>query len=489
MSPLACRIALLLTLASSVRVGAQEPAGVARSLAVQDAQRRGRDLVQQGKPLDAVSVLEEQLPYINGNSSYLGTLREAYGEAIKSLQLSHQADRAADIRQRLQVLERTAGQPDSGGDAAHSKPPAVPTAALTAAERAFADQRYREANEFFAKASIESPSVAKSHAAQWAYCKLFVVHERLTKSEAKLSSTALGELESDATAAMNMASADTKLTSFGKTVLDDVRRRKSESGPAAIAIKHTDAGQDGWIRAESVNVRLHHRCSRERAEQIARAIENARAAAILKWVGESRGSWEPICDVYLHANASDYASSTGKGETSPGHATYQVQNGSVVRRRLDLRADDPNLLTGLIPHETTHLVLGELFADAPLPRWADEGMAVLAEPRSQIDRYAKTLHRCRAQGELVHLAQLLQRSDYPEAAGITAFYVESVSVVDFLVAERGPKVFVQFLRDAQRGKLDSALQKHYECRTVTELESRWLRQLFPSEVIRASSGK
>ena len=81
-------------------------------------------------------------------------------------------------------------------------------------------------------------------------------------------------------------------------------------------------------------------------------------------------------------------------------------------------------------------MLGALLPDAPPPRWADEGMAVLAEPRSQVERFGRTLHRCRAQGELVHLSQLMQRSDYPPAATITAFYVESVSIVEFLVAER-----------------------------------------------------
>jgi hypothetical protein len=489
MSPSIRRIALIFPVIIVVHAAAQEPAGVARSLAVQDAQRRGRDLLQKGKALEAVGILEEQLPHIDGNASYLGTLREAYGEAIKALQLSHKNDEAAGLQKRLQVLERSGGKPDSCRENGQCKPETPVSSALAAAERAFAAKQYREANELFAKAHSEYAGIAKTHGGPWAYCKLFVVHERLTVSETAISGSTLTELESEATAAMSMASADTKLTSFGKSVLEDVRRRKQDAAANVIEIKHLEADKDGWQRAESANLRVHHRQSRERAEQIVRAIENARTAAIMKWAGESLGSWSPLCDVYLHATAADYASSTGKGEASPGHATYQLQNGAVIRRRLDLRADDPNLLTGLIPHETTHLVLGDLFADAPLPRWADEGMAVLAEPRSQVERYAKTLHRCRAQGELVHLVQLLQRSDYPEAAGITAFYVESVSVVDFLVELRGPKVFVQFLKDAQRGKLEAALQKHYECRTVAELEGRWLRHLFPSEVIRASSGK
>jgi hypothetical protein len=491
------RFAPLFVLCLAQAAIAQPPAttGVSRSLAVQDALRRGRDLIQSGQAIEAVALLEEQLPHINGNLTFLSLLREAYGESIKKLQLDHKQEKAAELQKRLQILERGPTPPSAvRGTPADVDPlqptpkrdGSVPTGSLAAAEKAFSERRFREANDLFARSFTESPAVAKSHAGEWGYCKLFVVHERLTREDAALEPAALSELESDVAAALNMASSDVKLVSFGKQVLDDVRRRKSTAIVVSFEIKHLERGTDGWARTETPNFRLYHAQSRERAEQIVRTAENARAAAILKWSGESRGSWKPVCEAFLHANAADYARATGKGEKSPGHATYQLQGGAVVHRRLDLRADEPNLLTNIVPHETTHLVLGELFGDVPPPRWADEGIAVLAEPRSQFERYARTLHRCRAQGELVHLGQLMNLSDYPEAAGITAFYVESVSIVDFLVGERDPKTLVQFLREAQRGKLDAALQKHYQCSTVAELEARWLRKLFPSEVTRAS---
>jgi hypothetical protein len=487
---------LILCFAQSAIAQPAATTAVSNSLAVQDALRRGRDLIQNGQAIEAVTLLEEQLPYINGNMTFLSLLREAYGESIKKLQLEHKQDQAEELQKRMQILERGPMTPSAVRGAPADDDPlqqsprrggAATMGSLAAAEKAFAERRFREANDLFTRVFAESPAVAKSHASEWGYCKLFVVHDRLTREDATLEPAALSELESDVAAALNLASSDVKLVSFGKQVLDDVRRRKSTAIVVSVEIKHLERGTDGWLRAETPNFRLYHAQPRDRAEQIVRAAENARAAAILKWAGESHGSWNPVCDVFLHANAADYARATGKGEKSPGHATYQLQGSTVVRRRLDLRADEPNLLTNIVPHETTHLVLGELFGDAPPPRWADEGIAVLAEPRSQFERYARTLHRCRAQGELVHLAQLMNLSDYPDAAGITAFYVESVSIVDFLVAERDPKTLVHFLREAQRGKLDAALQKHYQCSSVAELEARWLRKLFPSEVTRASS--
>jgi tetratricopeptide (TPR) repeat protein len=500
MAPHVRRFTLVLVVSLNLSAPAQPPASpaVAKALAVQDALRRGRELIQQGQALEAVALLEEQLPFINGNSNYLGLLREAYGEAIKKLQLEHKDEQAAELQKRSKILERSAGRPETvrGASADGAAYPAAqctvpPTAeaSLAAADKAFAERRYRQANELFAKAFAECPCVKTSHGGPWAYCKLHTVHERLTRDEDTLDAAKLGDCELEIAAALSMSTSDSKLTGFGKQLLDDIRRRKGSIVSVKVEVKHVERGADGWARAETPNFRLLHAQPRERAEQIVRAAENARASAILKWAGESRGAWNPVCEIFLHATAAEYARDTGKGEQSPGHATYQLQGGSIVRRRLDLRADDPNLISHVVPHETTHLVLGDLFGEAPLPRWADEGMAVLAEPRSQVERYARTLHRCRAQGELVHLAQLMQRSDYPEAAGITAFYVESVSIVDYLVGERDAKTLVQFLRDIQRGKVDAALQEHYQCSSVAELEARWLRKLFPGEIARASAGQ
>ena len=87
------------------------------------------------------------------------------------------------------------------------------------------------------------------------------------------------------------------------------------------------------------------------------------------------------------------------------------------------------------------------------------------------------------------LAQILGRADYPDKSLITAFYVESVSVVDYLVAEKGPRAFTQFLRDVQQSGLETALERHYGCHTVAELEKRWRIRLFAEADARAAAGR
>ena len=48
-------------------------------------------------------------------------------------------------------------------------------------------------------------------------------------------------------------------------------------------------------------------------------------------------------------------------------------------------ADIDRILASGLPHEVTHVILADLFPQQQIPRWADEGMAVLTEPREKID--------------------------------------------------------------------------------------------------------
>ena len=84
---------------------------------------------------------------------------------------------------------------------------------------------------------------------------------------------------------------------------------------------------------------------------------------------------------------------TGQPETSPGFSTMGVSGGQIVTRRVNLRADHPQMLAAILPHEVTHVVLADVFTEQQIPRWADEGMAVLAEPATEQAGRAADLQR------------------------------------------------------------------------------------------------
>jgi hypothetical protein len=152
-----------------------------------------------------------------------------------------------------------------------------------------------------------------------------------------------------------------------------------------------------------------------------------------------------------------------------------VTGGKPTRRRIDLAGDNPQLLTAALPREVTHVVLADLFPDPLLPRWADEAMAILAEPRANVDRYLRAVPRCRRDGQLFAVGSLLTSSDFPAASAVTGFYVESVSLVSMLVSDRGEKAFSIFLKDAPRYGYEKALLRNYQIKSFQELQERWQR--------------
>lgn len=465
-------LALAWLLVAGVAFAGDPPKVINDTLAIQDAMRQGRELLTRGEAAKAVELLERHLTKVSGDPAYLTLLKDAYRAHLKDLQLANKTETCELFRKRLALIDQGINSPalpkpevvrgarpdeDPFGQVPLSDK-AESSELLAMAGEAFVGKKYTEAEELFARSQAAGASLSADHKKQWAYCKLSGVVAKV--NDARPHPRA--ELDRCVRDALTLADGDAKLVAFGAELTKEIASR---------------GGPEGWTKVEGANFRVFHRGQAELAEQVAKLAEQHRTAAFTKWATVPKTSWQPVCEVYLYPSADDYAKSTGQAPTAPGHSTIKAKGGQVLARRMDLRADEPNLLGSVLPHETTHVVLGDLFADVSLPRWADEGMAVLAEPRAQIERYGKTLMSCRQRGQLLPLATILGKSEeYPEAATITVFYVESVSVVEFLVNQRGPAAFVAFAREAGGG-LDAALTKHYSIRNVAELQDKWLRAI------------
>ncbi|HVS39452.1 MAG TPA: hypothetical protein VMS17_28095 [Gemmataceae bacterium] len=252
----------------------------------------------------------------------------------------------------------------------------------------------------------------------------------------------------------------------------------AESSPT-VEVRCTPR-QDGdeWAVARTANFCIYHNQSREVAEKAARIVETVRAAAAKKWFGEPLPTWDEPCSIYLYASAADYSLATGQPPQMAGHSTFDLRDGRVVGRRIDLHCDDPNALVGVLPHEATHVVLAGRFGDRRLPHWADEGMAVLSEPRDHVDLHLRNLPRHRRNDELFPVEQLMEMDGYPDGRYIGAFYAESVSLVKFLSDEKGPKVFARFLREGMDDGYEAALKKEYDINGFDDLQQCWQRYAF-----------
>jgi hypothetical protein len=210
------------------------------------------------------------------------------------------------------------------------------------------------------------------------------------------------------------------------------------------------------------------------AERVARLAENVRAEQTRRWAGSSPvGPWSPRCDIYLYPTREIFQQQTGQPLSSPGFSTMGLNSGRVVARRVNLRVDQENLLTAILPHEVTHVVLADLFTTQQVPRWADEGMAVLSEPSNEQARRALDLVRPLSSGQLFKVQDLMVM-DYPNGQYWNLYYAQSVSLTRYLVELASPSQFVQFVQSSQRNGVENELRRMYKIEGYADLQKRWL---------------
>ncbi|HZU34386.1 MAG TPA: hypothetical protein VFA18_00675 [Gemmataceae bacterium] len=249
---------------------------------------------------------------------------------------------------------------------------------------------------------------------------------------------------------------------------NDVTAIKPKAAP--VSIHHWDQTWNGWSVSESTHFRIFHQDSPRLAEKVARIAEETRDTVQQKWFGKN-SPWNSRCEIFLYPSAEDYSWATGAAPVSPGHSSFRVDHGRVYYRRIDLRCDDSRLLRAVLPHETTHTVLAGMFGDQQVPRWVDEGIAVLSEPPDMIRRHLVSLPQWQRNGMLFSSREIMEAHDYPDPRGVAMFYAQSVSLVQFL-SQRDPQQFVRFVRYGLQQGFEKALTDYYNW-DYDQLEDHW----------------
>jgi len=386
-------------------------------------------------------------------------------------------------------------------------PPTVesPTAATPTAEAdaAFRAGRYDEAGKAYAALARAHrlPAGRRDH---WAYCRMAAVVRRINAAPAGAAEWA--ELHAE----IGRIRALSPKNWFGEYLRNLIAQRSgparpgelvlrgaSPEEPAAPAVRRRPAGpvklaraeapaapaippapdpaapQIKWQVRQSANFCVFH-ADPALAERVAAVAEATREAQGKRWLGAARRpGWTPKCDLYLYPTAADFAKATGEPEESPGVTRMGQNHGRIISRQVHLRADHPNVATAILPHEVTHVVIGDLFPTKPPPRWADEGMAVLAEPAAEQRNRARDLVEPLKKGRVFRVEQLVAL-DCPDGPYWPLYYAQSVSLTRFLIDQGTPARFVQFLQDAERNGFEAELRRAYKIDGTNDLHKRWL---------------
>jgi hypothetical protein len=175
----------------------------------------------------------------------------------------------------------------------------------------------------------------------------------------------------------------------------------------------------------------------------------------------------------LHPTDDAYLGAVGaQGRNTLASALVDRRSADVCLRRIDVRATRPDWVDKALAHELAHLVLADRFSGRELPRWIDEGVAVLADPPEKRARHLQTFHEALCRGAHFRLLELFALDDYPPADRWGTFYGQSASLVDYLVDQTGPERFVEFVELALAQGYEQALRQTQGL-GIAELERRW----------------
>ncbi|MCS6866869.1 MAG: hypothetical protein RMJ56_13770 [Gemmataceae bacterium] len=493
-------LVILSTLVMPLVLQATEPevSPVEKQLAIQAAMVSARQALDRHHPAEAIAVLEEKLAYADGHKAFLNLLREAYRAEIRQLEQSPptNAQRLAHMKRKLALLEGSEtvslpapspapvvpSSPDTAPPVGSVVPASTPLAitspspgpsrpGLDEAIAAFNQQNFAQAEKLFAQLGAAKLSTQQKSA--WAYCRIKLAADRLNSPSCDAPTAAA--LADEVAAALELITDNAKLLAVGRDVLQAAQTKAHGAKPASPRPVGSSIHPGSSDVYETASFRVHHGGRPELGEQLAKAAEANRQRIFERWSGPPGGAWEPKCDIVLHTDAAAYARATGQPAVLTGHATVKLVNHRPTERRIDLRADDDALLANTLPRQLTHVILADLFPTSPPPKWAMEGMAILAGSPEEIRRYHQTLPRCARENELRSLAALLELKDIP-TEGITGFYCQSVSLTEYLIGRGGERNFKIFLNDAQRYGLLQALKRQYGIDNIAALEQAWKRE-------------
>jgi hypothetical protein len=246
----------------------------------------------------------------------------------------------------------------------------------------------------------------------------------------------------------------------------------------SIAICRSACASGSFWIAESPNFRIFW-CGPDATDlrELAETCERSASALRERWLGgQSHQSWVPKCDVVVHRGVAEYLRCLGPGsEQTSGCSTIQFDQGRVIARRLDLRADARDWKSDCLPHELTHVVLADRFTQVRIPPWADEGIAILAESPNKLNRRLAELRRAGTVGTLYSVRDLTNVRSCPAAELRDAFYGQSVVLTRLFLEWGTREQFLRFVATTQIKGIDTALREAYPNHQLNELERRLRR--------------
>jgi len=206
--------------------------------------------------------------------------------------------------------------------------------------------------------------------------------------------------------------------------------------------------------------------SEQLAERMGQWAEYYRKAKAVEWLGSEMPPWPQRCPLQIKVTFG----------SSGGATSFDFRGGVYLPIGMEVEGKMDRIVSSVLPHEVTHTVMAHYFG-RPVPRWADEGGAVLSEDEQERQQHEGEVRRIiGGKTRAIPLRRLFGLKEYPR--DMIVLYAEGYSVSSLLVSKSSRGAFLAFVADGMgTGGWDRALQTHYRIRSVEALEEEWLATL------------
>ena len=201
------------------------------------------------------------------------------------------------------------------------------------------------------------------------------------------------------------------------------------------------------------------------ATQVSQEAERLRRDLAIHWLGEELPPWSRRCPIQV---------TSGPKLGAGGETRFTLYSGNVGDWQMSVQGTPERILDSVLPHEITHTILASHFAplNVHVPRWADEGACTTVEHDSEQNKHKKMLVDFMRSGRAMPFNRMFTLKDYPD--DILPLYAQGHSVVEFLIAQSGPKEFVNFLHQGMQSRSwEAAVRDHYGYQTLGKLQIQW----------------
>ncbi|MFL5330169.1 MAG: hypothetical protein ACJ8C4_14805 [Gemmataceae bacterium] len=203
------------------------------------------------------------------------------------------------------------------------------------------------------------------------------------------------------------------------------------------------------------------------ARQFGQMAEVYRKQKAIEWLGAEIPPWTAPCPLTVKPSL---------GGSGGGATSFNYDRGSYTIISMDISGPLERMLNSVLPHEVTHTIFAHHFR-APVPRWADEGGAVLSEDDIERGRHDQLCRTFLNSQQKVSMRRLFTLREYHEVDNVMKIYAQGYSVTDYLVGLSERQTFLNFVATGMRNGWDRAVQTYYQLNSVEELEEAWLQHL------------